>query len=226
MIPKQINHRDVLRALKYISANGYPLIRKSRTWDLHYEGELYPPKYVISKAAEFSSYGKFFFQNQFDSGDARNYLHKIGFEVKLRDKYSDIVVLDDFIPKNKTVTKTDLRNALKKFESLANERKSRIIEQTNRGDTPLVKLIKKLYGYKCQMPSCKALIKKKNGEIYCEVAHITPYSKTKSSHPINLVVLCPNHHKEFDLGALRITFRNNKLIKGVLNGKKFQFKLK
>jgi len=227
MIPKQITYQDVVRALRFVAINSYPNNRKSKTWDLHFEGETYPPKYIISKAAEFSSYGKFFYHNQFDSGDARNYLRKLKFTVLQRDKFSNIIILDDLVPHNqKRKSKKDLMIALQRLTKLPPAHKEVIIEQTLRGDSPLIKVLKEIYNYKCQMTGCNAIIRKKNGELYCEVAHISPFSRTKTSIPDNLIVLCPNHHKEFDLGDREITDQSENMILGILNGRKFKFVLK
>ena len=67
---------------------------------------------------------------------------------------------------------------------------------------------------------------KRDGSLYCEVIHITPFSQTKSSRPGNLTVLCPNHHKEFDLGDCSIISRNANKVSGILNGRVFEFTLK
>jgi predicted restriction endonuclease len=37
----------------------------------------------------------------------------------------------------------------------------------------------------------------------------------------NLLVLCPNHHKEFDHGKLEIEMQTETSIEGKLNGKEF-----
>ena len=64
----------------------------------------------------------------------------------------------------------------------------------------------------------------KNGINYVEVAHIRPVRKGGQSIIGNLVVLCPNHHKEFDLGDLKIMEQNEKILIGVLNNKEFKIK--
>jgi len=60
-------------------------------------------------------------------------------------------------------------------------------------------LIKEKFGYRCQY--CDFTFIKKNGKPYAEVAHIIPYSKSHDDSPENLLVLCPNPHKMFDLGT-------------------------
>ncbi|MBU0559050.1 MAG: HNH endonuclease [Bacteroidetes bacterium] len=50
---------------------------------------------------------------------------------------------------------------------------------------------------------------KKNGDFYIEAAHIKPKHKKSKETPENILILCPNHHKEFDFGR-RIIREHNK----------------
>jgi predicted restriction endonuclease len=227
MIPKQITAENIKQAIDYISVNQVPAERKSKGYDLVYEGEPFPPKYLISLAAEFSHYGQFFHHASFNSTEARKYLSNLSFDIQKKDRFKSAEVIDDLAAKSKREpTIDDLVKALEKLKTLPSQRVSKLIEISNRRDTPLIKLLKKLYGFKCQMPGCKAVIKKKNGELYCEVAHITPFATTLSSTIDNLIVLCPNHHKEFDHGELEILQRSKNLVKGKLNGRPFKLRFK
>lgn len=226
MIPREVIYSDVLRAIDFVSLNGYPASRKSKKYDLIYEGEPFPPKYLISVASEFSTYGRFLFHQEFNAVEAKKCLEKFGFIISLKDKFRLIQVIDDLKPKNRKNTIDELKKVIRKLSELPLERIKFLVEISNRRDTPLIKLLKQLYNHQCQMPECTASIKKRNGEYYCEVAHITPYSKIRSSTVDNLVVLCPNHHKEFDLGELEIFYRELDIVEGILNGKHFQFQLK
>ncbi len=58
--------------------------------------------------------------------------------------------------------------------------------------------IKKKFDNKCQF--CDYTFIQKNGQHYSEVCHIIPWSKSHDDSQENLIVFCPNHHKEFDLG--------------------------
>lgn len=98
------------------------------------------------------------------------------------------------------------------------------INKLFRNDSKIVELCKKVYQNKCQFPECKSEILTKNGINYVEVAHIRPVRKGGQSIIGNLVVLCPNHHKEFDLGDLKIMEQNEKILIGVLNNKEFKIK--
>ena len=69
-------------------------------------------------------------------------------------------------------------------------------------DTKLIKKMKMLYQNKCQV--CSMKIKLKNGE-YSEGHHIKPYVKHNGSDTSdNMIILCPNHHVEFDYGMMAI----------------------
>lgn len=226
MIPKEIIEAHIIMSIDWISINGYPTTRKSKKYDLLFDGERYPPKYVISKAAEFSEFGRFLYHNEFNAVEAKNYLLRKDFDVVPKEGLNNAVVIDDLVKKRKLFSLQDIEEVAQKLSLLPKDYAKKLVEISNRRDTPMIKAIKDLYGYKCQMNGCVSVIEKKGGGFYCEVAHITPYSKTQTSHPDNLIVLCPNHHKEFDLGECEITSREKKSVKGILNRKKFHFILK
>lgn len=83
-------------------------------------------------------------------------------------------------------------------------------------DNKTVAQLKILRNYECQI--CRQFILKKNGERYIEAAHITPKRHEGPELPHNLLILCPNHHKEFDLGNLRISLRDTERVIFELNG--------
>ena len=63
-----------------------------------------------------------------------------------------------------------------------------------------------------------------------EVAHIQPVHEGGRSSIGNLLVLCPNHHKEFDLGELKLESGaqvGNEFTKvaGTINGRPFSIRL-
>ena len=71
-------------------------------------------------------------------------------------------------------------------------------------DTKIAHDVKKLYNYECQI--CKFTIITKSGN-YSEGAHIKPLGipHDGDDNPDNLLCLCPNHHRTFDVGAWTIT---------------------
>lgn len=61
----------------------------------------------------------------------------------------------------------------------------------------------KIYrNFSCQI--CGEKIRKKDKGFYIEAAHIKPKCKKGCETPDNLMILCPNHHKEFDYGDVEI----------------------
>ena len=60
-----------------------PTNRESVNYDVIFEGKRYPPKFVISLANKFAN-GSELSANEFDAIDAKTFLPKLGFEVKLK----------------------------------------------------------------------------------------------------------------------------------------------
>lgn len=56
---------------------------------------------------------------------------------------------------------------------------------------------------------------------YVEAAHIKPKSEGGSEKPSNILILCPNHHKEFDYGKREIIEHNENYIKFKLDDKEY-----
>lgn len=79
-------------------------------------------------------------------------------------------------------------------------------------DSTKVKKLKKMYDNCCQI--CGSQLTLINGLMYSEVHHIQPFNKEHKGiddHP-NMLVLCPNHHKLFDLGIIALDPENNEVI--------------
>lgn len=127
-------------------------------------------------------------------------------------------------------TEEDLYLALQqlneKMKNIEPEKRFAEIEQTLRKDKKIVELLKKSANYKCQFPNCESEILTRKGTNYFEVAHIQPIHKSGKSILGNLIVLCPNHHKEFDYGTLYIDEQTDIVLTGILNGKTFTIDLK
>jgi hypothetical protein len=66
----------------------------------------------------------------------------------------------------------------------------------------LIKALKDKYNNQCQI--CGFTFKTSNGQYYSEAAHIIPLSSRISGidTPENILILCPNHHKMLDYGAI------------------------
>jgi hypothetical protein len=138
------------------------------------------------------------------------------------DKIIDNTTIDENI-NNKGRSITDkLKDLNDKMQFVSPERVSKLILTTIRKDTTFIKLLKEASDYSCQYPDCGHQIKTKDNGYYIEVAHIAPVSVGGRSVIGNLLVLCPNHHKEFDYGERIINEQTDERLIGTLNGKAFE----
>lgn len=101
----------------------------------------------------------------------------------------------------------------------SNERKINVISQQYNRDNYNISIIKRLRNNTCQI--CNNYIQMKNGNKYVEAAHIKPKHQGGDEKPENILVVCPNHHKEFDYGNLKIISHDSKKIKFILNGNNY-----
>jgi len=84
----------------------------------------------------------------------------------------------------------------------------------------LIAKIKKERNFECQI--CGTKIQKRNGEFYIEAAHIKAKKDKGNEKRENILILCPNHHKEFDFGKREIIEHNSTKIKFKLNNKEYE----
>lgn len=140
------------------------------------------------------------------------------FDYSTQDIYEN--TLDDIYLNDGS--KNILRILNEEMAEISPERRNQTINATLRKDSKIVSALKIIANYKCQFPGCESIIRTEKGKNYVEVAHIEPVRKDGQSVLGNLLVLCPNHHKEFDLGIKEILFQDPKKIKGYLNEKYFE----
>lgn len=145
---------------------------------------------------------------------------KITTKWQLKVTDADDLTLDEVVPSGSLLKR--LRQLNNIMAEVSPKRVQSIVFQTIRRDTRLIKALKKLCDFRCQFPNCGLRIPKRNGGFYVEVAHIEPVSKGGRSVLGNFLVLCPNHHKEFDYGALEIIEQTMERVRGKLNGKDFE----
>ena len=110
-------------------------------------------------------------------------------------------------------------NNLKNFDSELVQVRNKQYKRDNK----TIVQIKILRDFKCQL--CGNSILKKNGSRYIEAAHIQPKKQKGCETPENILILCPNHHKEFDLGKLKIVKHNKSFIDFKLNDRRFKVDL-
>jgi len=77
-------------------------------------------------------------------------------------------------------------------------------------DTEKSMALKKMYDFKCQI--CQKRIQISPDKYYAEGHHIKPLSKNGSDTFNNIIVLCPNHHVEFERGIISIDPINKKTL--------------
>jgi hypothetical protein len=87
----------------------------------------------------------------------------------------------------------------------------------------IIAQLKILRGFKCQI--CETRILKKDDEFYVEASHILEKRHKGTEMPENILILCPNHHKEFDLGKRNIMEKTKDKIVFQLNGKEYSIDL-
>ena len=137
---------------------------------------------------------------------------------------TDDSTLDDIVPSGNVNVTERLLRLNEAMSEVSIERVSTIVSQTIRRDTQLIKSLKEFYNFQCQFTGCGVRIPKLDGGFYIEVAHIKPVSKGGQSVLGNLIVLCPNHHKEFDYGAVDIATQTTEIVRGKLNDKEFNIR--
>ncbi|MBO6586652.1 MAG: HNH endonuclease [Gracilimonas sp.] len=90
-------------------------------------------------------------------------------------------------------------------------------------DNKTIAQLKYLRDYKCQI--CGHSIQKRDNTFYIEAAHIIPKNQKGPESPRNILILCPNHHKEFDVSDRKILKHTSKRIVFSMNGKEYEISL-
>ena len=91
-----------------------------------------------------------------------------------------------------------------------------------------VRQLKTLYDNKCQIIQCSFRLEyysKNKNVFYSEVNHYNPLKKQSDDDFGNMLVLCPNHHKEFDYSVKFVDMDGITIIdgQGKLTGETLQF---
>lgn len=129
----------------------------------------------------------------------------------LNDEQEQEEILQHFKEKERSSLVKDLKNTKAKdpkIITINNKHYSR--------DNKTIVILKLLRDSQCQI--CNKFILKKGGSRYVEAAHIVPKRMKGNELPENILILCPNHHKEFDYGNTIINEHNKKHIDFTMNG--------
>ncbi|WP_314057967.1 HNH endonuclease [Empedobacter brevis] len=164
-------------------------------------------------------------------------------KIKLRkvfQKYCDIIKQSEIIGENEKIVDNIEQEEIVEFYKNKKDRNELIIElEKNKNfedgeviinvkkykrDNKSIALIKLLRNFECQI--CNHYILKKDGSKYIEAAHINPKHKKGKEIDENIILLCPNHHKEFDYGNLNIIEHTKEKIIFELNDIKYTVNLK
>ena len=149
----------------------------------------------------------------------KNFLEKIK-DVRISKDYSKSIPGMYPIKMNQVIVKDKNRYIL---NFLKNEKKTGIPEKKFyqifkvKRDKKKVGELKKIYENKCQI--CGYRIELENGKFYSEVHHLRPIGNELGNDDFdNMIVVCPNHHKNFDWSILRLDLEGKNVIN--LEGKK------
>lgn len=151
---------------------------------------------------------------------------------KFISKYnSDICVGFDFFNKASSLTELNEESLDEQvnYDDEAIPETFMTISEKKKRNRKIVQELKNLYKNKCQV--CGEFIDMGKGVKYSEVHHIHPIGNEHNGvdNKYNMIVLCPNHHKMFDLGVLAINPIDCESImhidkNNILNNKKIEFK--
>jgi 5-methylcytosine-specific restriction endonuclease McrA len=123
---------------------------------------------------------------------------------------------------NKKMSKDQIKNELLNINNFKSE-KIIVQNKSYKRDNKTIALIKVFRDFKCQL--CGHFIIKKDGSKYIEAAHIKAKRNRGSETPDNIILLCPNHHKEFDLGIRKILKHTKDKFNFSMNNKIFKVNL-
>lgn len=91
-------------------------------------------------------------------------------------------------------------------------------------DTKLARELKASYQNRCQLCSVQIIVA--GLDTYSEAHHIQPLGKGGPDVKENLIVLCPNHHAEFDYGGIAIDPETSTVIHADSNNPVHGFRIK
>jgi len=134
------------------------------------------------------------------------------------DEEEQIQLETHFDRHNIEAIKKDLSN-LSPFDSAEVE----IFGKRYKRNNKTIVQLKILRNFECQI--CHITIKKKNNKKYIEAAHVKPKSIEGRESPENILILCPNHHKEFDFGERKVLSHEKDGIHFILNGVEYKINL-
>jgi hypothetical protein len=119
------------------------------------------------------------------------------------------------------LTDEEVDNKIKEAQGRKRKMTS-ITYSKKRRDRYLMELYKRKHHYECQF--CKKQIKKSNELYYIEACHIKAVKDDGDDNENNILVLCPNCHKEFDYGKREEEKWEENIYSVTVNGKEHEVK--
>ena len=144
-------------------------------------------------------------------------LHTNNFQTSIQQEQ----ILNELILSN--ATKEEIIADLKSYEPPKKGSSILTKIEIRKRDNLIVAKLKIAKDFKCQI--CGKQIEKSDGSYYIEAAHIKAKKEEGNEAPNNILILCPNHHKEFDYGKLVIEKHTKKKVVFNLNGVKHEISL-
>ena len=151
------------------------------------------------------------------------YEYITGKKYKVIDSDEDEQEKIESLPETKALSRQEIHQYLQNLDPDTPTLIPRPAGKQYKTDNKTKVMIKKLRDYKCQI--CGYGVPKKGGGRYVEAAHIQDKALKGPMRPHNILILCPNHHKEFDKGDRKIIEHTNDKIIFELNKKKYQIDL-
>lgn len=126
---------------------------------------------------------------------------------------------------SKTIIRQSREQIIRELKALTPKSPETVIVRGRqyRRDNKTIAQLKRLRGYKCQI--CNIGIPTKNKTLYVEAAHIKAKRHKGPEIPSNILILCPNHHAEFDKGEKKIIIHTEDRIIFELNGNRYEIDL-
>lgn len=214
-------------------------IRKNDKIYLTVERENFRISGILSKKIKNLKFGESIYPTAIDKKQINYFLFfekldpcRISYDV-LKNMSKSKIFLEEGIHKIEKSDTNELVNAtlvkklpLKKIIGQP-KRKRRSGMEVVRNPTK-IRQLKTLYDNKCQIIQCDFRLEyysKNKNVFYSEVHHYNPLKKQSDDDFGNMLVLCPNHHKEFDYSVKFIDMDGITIIdgQGKLTGETLQF---
>ena len=226
------NQMNVNSAADYINNFGYMLEGKKFTRTLN----AFSMNYFLGRIAE--DYGFDGLSNALEALEQHieyyeNTQKTIMHSTKgIHKKYLTILSQSDPDEREQNDIVSEIQKSSKSKQMVLNEllqlkkpdsEKKQVTTEAYKRQNQAIARIKYLRDFKCQI--CGISIEKRDGQFYVEAAHIDPKHKEGAETLENIILLCPNHHKEFDLGNREILKRSKEVVEFKLNGRIYQVSL-